>query len=80
MSRLVSNLERQGWIVCARNGKDGRARDVRLTTQGEQISADLAVARQAKMAGVLAKIPVERRAAVMDSLQTLIEAIHESDE
>ena len=80
VSRLVSNLEQRGWILRARNGEDGRARDVRLTAQGEEIAADLAVARQTKMAGVLGKIPEDRRAAVIDSLRTLIEAIRENDE
>ena len=80
VSRIVTHLERRGWVRREKNREDGRARDVRLTADGWKAAADLAVARKAKMAGVLAQIPEGARQDVMESLRTLIEAIHESDE
>jgi DNA-binding MarR family transcriptional regulator len=80
VSRLVSNLEDRGWVDRRRNDVDGRARDVFLTAMGKEAAVDLATARQAKMDRILAKISDDRRQAVGESLQILIEAIHESDE
>jgi DNA-binding MarR family transcriptional regulator len=80
VSRLVANLERRGWIERRRSRTDGRAFEVSLTAGGVQMAADLAVAREARMAGVMAKIPEAQRATVARALQTLIEAIHESEE
>ena len=79
VSRIVANLERRSWIVRRRNGADGRALDVSLTAQGVRAASDLATAREARMAGVLARIPEDQREAVMQALQTLIEAIHDSE-
>jgi hypothetical protein len=50
-----------------------------LTVKGIQIAADLAAAREAKLSGILDRIPEHQRRDVMGALQTLIEAIHESD-
>ncbi len=80
VSRLVSGLEARDWIARRRNGDDGRARDVFLTPTGEGAAADLASARRKKMDGILDRIPLERRGALADSLQLLIEAIHESND
>lgn len=78
VSRIVSNLEGQGWIVRRRSDVDGRARDVILTTAGTLVAGELASARQAKMDGILARIPEEQREAVRESLDTLIVAMQES--
>ena len=80
VSRLVGNLERRGWVGRRRNDADGRARDVFLTAAGKRAAADLAKARRAKLDRILVKIPKNQRQAVTESLETLIEAIHESDE
>lgn len=79
VSRLVSGLEARDWIARRRNGADGRARDVFLTSTGKRAAADLAAARRSKMDGILDHIPVKRRKALADSLELLIEAIHESN-
>lgn len=78
VSRIVSNLEGQGWIVRRRSDVDGRARDVILTTAGTLVAGELASARQAKMDGILTRIPEEQREAVRESLDTLIVAMQES--
>jgi len=63
-----------------RNDVDGRARDVFLTASGREAAADLAAARQGKMDAILDRIPAEKRRRVMESLDTLIGAIHESQD
>jgi DNA-binding MarR family transcriptional regulator len=79
VSRLVTNLERRGWIARRRSEEDGRAVDVSLTSEGAEAAAALAAARGARMSGILERIPESDRAEVMRTLQTLIEAIHESN-
>ena len=75
VSRLVGILETRGWIVRARSAQDGRARELRLTDTGRQIAADLAEARRTKFARVFEAIPEEARAAVLESLHILVEAM-----
>jgi DNA-binding MarR family transcriptional regulator len=77
VSRLVGLLEQRGWIERQRNALDGRMLDLRLTDAGQRIAADLAAARQAKFARILDAIPEEKRAFVLDALQTLVEAMRE---
>ena len=79
VSRLVANLESRGWIERRRSAADGRVQEVFSTRAGEAAAAELAEARQAKMAGILDKIPQRDRTRVLDALDTLIEAIHEHD-
>ena len=79
VSRVVSNLERRGWIVRSRNPEDGRALDVSLTPAGVEAAQNLALSRQQKMEGILSKIPAGEQRAVMKSLSTLIGAINEDD-
>jgi len=77
VSRLVSQLEQRGWIERQRNAVDGRVLDLRLTEAGRRMASDIAVARQAKFARILEAIPEEKRAFVLDALQTLVEAMRE---
>ena len=77
VSRLVGQLEQRGWIERQRNALDGRVLDLRLTDSGQRIAADLAAARQAKFARILESIPEQKRAFVLDALQTLVEAMRE---
>jgi DNA-binding MarR family transcriptional regulator len=78
VSRLVGILESRGWIARARSVQDGRARELRLTDTGQQVAADLAEARRTKFARVFDAIPEEARAAVLESLQILVEAMRET--
>lgn len=79
VSRMVSILDDRGWIQRRRSEHDARALELRLTDAGSAAAADLAEARGAKMGRVLSKVPNSERAAVLAALDTLIEAIHESD-
>jgi DNA-binding MarR family transcriptional regulator len=78
VSRLVGILESRGWIARARSAQDGRARELRLTDRGRQMAADLAEARRTKFARVFEAIPETERAAVLESLQILVEAMRET--
>lgn len=80
VSRLVGNLSSRGWLERTRNEADGRAWDLGLTPAGMDAAATLARARQARMDGILRRIPVAERSKLMDSLTTLIGAINELDD
>ena len=78
ISRLVGLLESRRWVTRTRSPHDGRALDVQLTDRGHQIAADLAEARRIKFANVFAAIPDAERAAVVDALRILVEAMREN--
>lgn len=80
VSRLVTNMVARGWVARTRNAADGRAVDLLLTDAGAKMAADLAEARQQKMAAILAQISAESRPQVQASLQLLLEAIHAANE
>jgi DNA-binding MarR family transcriptional regulator len=75
VSRLVSQLEARGWAVRGPDDADGRAVRVRLTERGERAASELADARRAKFARVLASIPEEERDRVEHALGVLAEAM-----
>jgi DNA-binding MarR family transcriptional regulator len=75
VSRLVSQLETRGWAVRRPDDADGRAVRVRLTERGERAASELADARRAKFARVLASIPEEERDRVEHALGVLAEAM-----
>ncbi|MEO1619740.1 MAG: MarR family transcriptional regulator, partial [Cyanobacteria bacterium J06632_3] len=78
VSRLVSSLDRRGWIRRDRNPADRRIVEIQLTDAGKQTAAALSAARQAKFNKVLSAIPTDRQDDVIDALNILVEAIRES--
>ena len=75
VSRLVSKIVKREWIHREKNQQDMRAYHLYLTPKGEEVAAQLAAARQAKMAGILTQIPEAQRQSVLDSIDMLVEAI-----
>jgi DNA-binding MarR family transcriptional regulator len=75
VSRLVAQLERRGWVDRSRRSEDARELWLTLTAAGTAAAADLASAREARFAEILAAIPVERRPVVTDGLALLVEAV-----
>jgi DNA-binding MarR family transcriptional regulator len=75
VSRLVSNMEQRGWVARSRSQEDGRVLLLRLTDAGRKQAGELAQARQAKFACVLAAIPAEQRPLVVEMLGVLVEAM-----
>jgi DNA-binding MarR family transcriptional regulator len=77
VSRLVHQMEQRGWIKRTRSPLDGRMAQIHLTDAGRTLTRDLAEARRAKFARILAAIPEEQRATVLESLTILVEAMRE---
>jgi DNA-binding MarR family transcriptional regulator len=75
VSRLVAQLEGKGWIVRDRSSADARVLLLRLTAAGHKVAEQLAAARQARFAALLAAIPEAQRAEVVAALATLVGAI-----
>src|SRR6266540_3883313 len=77
ISRLVHQMEQRGWIVRSRSPLDGRMAQLHLTEAGRTLTRELAEARRAKFARILAAIPEKQRANVLESLTILVEAMRE---
>lgn len=78
VSRLLSGLEKRGWIERDRNPDDRRIVEVALTEAGKQTAESLSTARQSKFDQVMQAIPEDQQTKVIDALQILVKAIHES--
>lgn len=78
VSRLVGILERREWITRSRSQYDARAMDLHLTDTGQRAAVQLAKARQAKFARLVAALPEAQRERVIEALGMLVEALHES--
>jgi DNA-binding MarR family transcriptional regulator len=74
VSRLVNQLVDRGWV--RRAGRDGDARLVwlELTPDGSRAAGELAVARAARFAELLRRIPIDQRPVVIDALTRLVDA------
>src|ERR1035438_8997633 len=77
VSRIVSALEKRGWVVRNRNPKDTRIVQVHLTDAGREAVTNIAASRQAKFDQIFAAIPAGERSAVLAALGTLIGVIRE---
>lgn len=77
VSRLVSMLERRGWVERVRSARDTRFYNLRLTSAGAKVHAKTAEARREKFQRVLRSIPPDKRDAVTASLSIILEALHE---
>ena len=71
VSRLVRQMEAQGWIQRNSDRFDGRAVLIRLTRQGRETASELARARQEKFARILAAIPEDKRSMVVEAISIL---------
>jgi DNA-binding MarR family transcriptional regulator len=78
VSRIVTALEKRGWVKRTRNAADSRIVHVHLTDDGRNAAANLAASRQAKFDRIFAAIPAGERDAVLKSLDTLLQVIHET--
>jgi len=77
VSRLVGQLEKRGWLTRGRRDADGRVVWLEVTDAGRTAAANLATARAVRFTALLEAIPDDKRAAVIDALDTLVEALHE---
>lgn len=77
VSRIVTLLTGRGWVERRRDAHDGRAVQLVVTAAGVVVAAQLAAAREAKFAGLLARLPVAERDTVLHALSVLVEALRE---
>ncbi len=77
VSRLVSGLERRGWVQRERSPHDARAVALSLTAEGKRIAAQVAAARAMRFSSIIQTIPLADRPRVLSALQTLVEASYD---
>jgi len=77
VSRIAAALEKRGWIERKRDPIDTRVLRLRLTPLGTRVAGNLAASRAAKFDAVFKAIPESRRAAVVESLSILSEALND---
>ena len=75
VSRLVAQLEQREWLVRERSEDDKRVLLLALTPEGRRIAGELAEARRARFARLLAALPEKEREPVLRALVVLVEAI-----
>jgi DNA-binding MarR family transcriptional regulator len=75
VSRIVTALEKRGWVARKRNPRDTRIVQVHLTDDGRGAAASLAASREAKFEQIFAAIPAPERDTVLASLDTLLQVI-----
>ncbi len=80
VSRLVTQLQGQGWVERARDPTDGRAIQLHLTTSGRRIADQVAAARADHYATLLERIPPGEREGVLHALEVLVQALPGGDE
>ena len=78
VSRIVTALEKRGWVARNRLARDTRIVQVHLTDEGRAASATLAASRQARFERIFAAIPAAERDDVLTSLDTLVQVIRET--
>ncbi len=71
VSRLVSQLEHKHWLQRERDARDRRAVRLRLTDAGREIARATIAARTEKFERLVAAIPSDERAVVVETLRLL---------
>lgn len=80
VSRLLAELLRRGWIVRARDARDGRVARVSLTAEGAGQAVRLQAARAARFQRLAAALSPADQEAVAQSLDTLVRALRDSSD
>lgn len=75
MTRLVDGLEKNGWVTRARGADDRRRIVVTLTKSGRAEAERLHLLTERSVEAVLNKIPKNKRAQVLESVQLVREAL-----
>ena len=73
-------MVKRGWVERSRKATDGRVSDLRLTDAGRKAAAEMVQACERKMAEVLEAVSAEYRPQLIENLNLLLEAIHESSQ
>jgi len=80
LTRNLARLEASGLVEREEDGEDGRSFRVGLSRAGRRASAEVEAQEEEFAREVLERIPPERRAAVVDSLAELLEAVRAATE
>jgi len=71
MSRNVTVLERNGYLVRSRNAEDGRVVQVGITAKGKRALETLRCDERDVLANVYLRVPAAERPTIMRALETL---------
>jgi DNA-binding MarR family transcriptional regulator len=79
VSRLVQQLEQQGWVRRERDARDNRLRLLRLTEAGEQTAEHLQQHMSAAHAALFERLTPHEQAALLEGLSALRRALQGPD-
>src|SRR5262245_43678953 len=79
VSRLVQQLEQQGWVQRERDARDSRLRMLRLTEAGAQLAEDLQLQMSEAHAMLFARLTPHEQAALLEGLTALRRALHDPE-
>jgi DNA-binding MarR family transcriptional regulator len=79
VSRLVQQLEQQGWVRRERDARDNRLRLLRLTEAGEQTAEHLQQHMSAAHAALFERLSPHEQAALLEGLSALRRALQGPD-
>jgi DNA-binding MarR family transcriptional regulator len=79
VSRLVQQLEEQGWVRRERDARDSRLRLLRLTEEGEHIAERLQRHMSTAHAALFARLTPHEQAALLEGLTALRRALQGPD-
>lgn len=74
MSRTVNNLVNSGYVIRELDPKDRRYVTIELTDSGKAVFEEIESGMERKFSDILDRIPEEKRAQVLESLELLNEA------
>lgn len=74
MSRTVNNLVNNGYVLRELDPKDRRYVTIELTESGKAVFKEIESGMEQKFSAILKRIPEDKRAQVIESLELLLEA------
>lgn len=74
VSRLVERLVSRGWVERAGGNGDRRTIQLRATSAGEEVAADIARSRSQRFDALLNAVPPDRRSDVVEAMRLLAAA------
>lgn len=80
VARLCARMVDAGHVVQQPGEHDGRSRQVSLTARGETLAREVEASSKARFGSLLARVPAARRAAVLEGLQHLVDALPKGTE
>jgi DNA-binding MarR family transcriptional regulator len=79
VTRLVQQLEQQGWVQRERDARDSRLRMLRLTDTGAQLAEDLQIQMSEAHATLFAQLTPHEQLALLEGLTVLRRALQDPE-